>query len=342
MSRIFTRKQSKSSVIPPETPGTSRGLIRRRSEEEESENKRGRTNCDNPDSLKFIFTKEGKTRGGAYSITPSQVNNSDLSIESDSESDIDFYSPEAKPPPTKTKKSPTMPGNENEKPTTVKADVNDDELTEKLMRVMVSDKVLNVWIQKLSDTIDKKITEKMTPIKADIDQMKAENTETNTAVKKFEEKLDMLEQRDRRNNLIFSGIPNSDNPKNAVTKMIKEKINQTFNGDEIDYAFHMARTRQVRQSDPIKVVFKSAITRDEIYKKRVQLATTTLFINEDLTPRKAQQHYQIRQDIKNKEGARTWTVDGKIFVKLPAKDKAVKIITDEDFTRMRELLTSLQ
>ena len=330
MSDFSSSTKSKSKAIPSEKPGTSRGLIRRRSEEEESENKRGRTTSDNPDSLKFIFTKEGRTRGGAYSIARSQVSNSDLSTGSETESEIDFFSPEAKPPTTKPQ-TLTMP-----------ADINDDELTEKLERVMVSDKVLNVWIQKLSDTIDKKITEKMNPIKADIDQMKVENTETNTAVKKFEEKLDILEQRDRRNNLIFSGIPNSDNPKNAIVKVIKEKIQQSFNVDEIDYAFHMTRTRQVRQSDPIKVVFKSATARDAIYKKRVQLATTTIFINEDLTPRKAQQFYQIRQDIKNKVGARTWTVDGKIFVKLPANEKAEKLATDEDLVRMRDLLSRPQ
>ena len=75
----------------------------------------------------------------------------------------------------------------------------------------------------------------------------------------------------------------------------------------------------------IKVAFYKQRLHDEIYSNWLKLKGTNVFIEEDLTPKKASLAYEARKYAKNTTNASTWTMEGTVFLKdnTDAKPRAI-------------------
>ena len=124
-----------------------------------------------------------------------------------------------------------------------------------------------------------------------------------------------LEQYTRKFNLVIHGIPErqeEDNIENVISLGNILKVNLT-SGD-ID---SKTKTR------PITVRFSNYNAKSQLYKARINLRNVNLhdlgaekiFINENLTARRAGLFREARKVIKKYHNGITWTVDRKIFLK---------------------------
>ena len=211
---------------------------------------------------------------------------------------------------------------------------NDDEMTAKLMSALLSEQVSNHYKQMFEGVCDKKIKEKLVPINNDIAQIRKDDTARDEKIQRLELKIDTMEQEKKCANLIISGLENSDNPMTAATNFLKNKMQIDVNTGDIKNAFKFGKPND-QNKPPIKVVFASLAKRNEVYRKRITLKNTNVYVNEDLTPMRSELLYLTRQFLKTKPGARTWSIEGKIFAKLSETGKPLRISDEDDLLRMR-------
>jgi hypothetical protein len=119
-------------------------------------------------------------------------------------------------------------------------------------------------------------------------------------------------------------MPVTPNPKQTCVHTLKDKLKIKLEVSDVKYATQIGGVDQ----SLIKMVFKHASTRNEIYKARSKLKGSNIWITEDLTPRRAQLAYKARQAVKRGEAQLTWTNEGKIFVKKNSSDRPI-IVNDE-------------
>ena len=179
--------------------------------------------------------------------------------------------------------------------------------------------------------------------KQEITQLRSENTE-------LRNELDDLQQYSRRNAIRISGIPEPANEKpQDVQKVVKKLIADDMKVDINDFDF--CRMHRVGKAKPVSAQHPEGLPRQIIVKftrysarRKVMKARKTLkdltdrphriYVNEDLTRKRAQLARLARTAKNNKKIKDTWVFDGKIFIKL--QDDSVNVVTTE--TKLRELV----
>lgn len=155
-----------------------------------------------------------------------------------------------------------------------------------------------------------------------------------TSVTKSCEKINDLEQYQRRNNLRISGLLDNptENEENTITK-ICEKLNEHIPDLELE-ASHIDIAHRLGNFEPgnhrvviVRFIFRT--TRNKILANRACLKGTDIYVNEDLTKLNVNVLSSIRHKRKD-EVEFAYTREGKIFVKLKDKSK-VKLVKYEHF-----------
>ena len=147
-----------------------------------------------------------------------------------------------------------------------------------------------------------------------------------------------LEQYIRKFNLVIHGIPErqeEDNVENVISLGNIVKVNLT-SGD-IDIV-HRLNTKSKTKTRPIIVRFSNYKAKSQLYKARINLRNVTLhdleaekiFINENVTARREGLFREARKVIKKYHNGKTWTADGKTFLKTDLTAKVLKIDSYED------------
>ena len=174
------------------------------------------------------------------------------------------------------------------------------------------------------------------------DELKAKDTIIKCLqqkVESMEEQCDQLEQYSRRPNLRLSGVPETGEGEDTTAKVmavVNGKLGLTPSlqphhiershraGKRLDDGYR-GRTR----SRPIIIRFVSERTRDAVYRARTALkehnhqhCDDQLYINDDLTTRRAKMAYDTRTMKKDKKIMDCWTSYGKVLI----KDLASKVI----------------
>ena len=149
---------------------------------------------------------------------------------------------------------------------------------------------------------------------------------------------DDLEQYTRKFNLVIHGIPEreeEDNVQNVISLGNILKVNLTRGDIDIVHRLH---TKNKTKTRPIIVRFSNYNAKSQLYKARINLRNATLhdlgaekiFINENLTAWRARLFREARNVMKKFHNGKTWTVDGKIFLKTDLTAKVLKIDSYED------------
>ena len=150
----------------------------------------------------------------------------------------------------------------------------------------------------------------------------------------LEERLDVLEaeadkreQYSRRPNLRFQGIPEteSETTNELVLQTVNEKMGMQLTVAHLERS-HRLGPKKDENGRPRKraiiVRFRSEATRDEVFKARAQLKRhnsidkdKAIFINEDLTTKRASLAYKTRLLKREKTIADCWTYSGRVLIK---------------------------
>ena len=103
----------------------------------------------------------------------------------------------------------------------------------------------------------------------------------------FEDKLDDLEGRSRRNNLIFNGIGQADDEtQEQCENTLRETISKKLNIDTTDISFdRVHRLRSKVKPNPVIARFTFYKDSRRVLGARSKLRGSNIYINEDFTPR---------------------------------------------------------
>ena len=173
------------------------------------------------------------------------------------------------------------------------------------------------------------------------EQVKASKKELEDMEQRLDEveaKHNDLEQYTRKFNLVIHGIPEREEEDNIenVIKLGKLLEVNLYSGD-IDIV-HRMKTKSKDKPRPIIARFSNYNAKSKLYKARLNLRNVDLqdlgaekiFINENLTAWRAELFKEARKVKKKYNNGKTWTVDGKIFLKTDLTAKVLKIDSYED------------
>ena len=227
--------------------------------------------------------------------------------------------------------------------------MNPDDFTRALLLCLKQDEVLDVFAQKIGEVIKGEVI----PLYATFDNLKREmasgaavadlQTTVNALREEIREKdakiltleekvaemestMDDLEQYTRRNSLRLVGVPETEGE--DTTEVTLNVLNESLllspplTSQELDRLHRVGPRdeRDPRKSRPILIKFATYRSRHRVYSRRKALFTREehapkLFLNEDLTKRRAQLLAKTRALKKSKKLSGAWTADGKILIK---------------------------
>ena len=169
-------------------------------------------------------------------------------------------------------------------------------------------------------------------------ESKKEVEELDERLNDIEAKHDDLEQYTRKFNLVIHGIPEQEEEDNVANVVTLGKILQVnLTPGDIDIV-HRMNTKSKDKPRPIIARFSNYNAKSKLYKARFNLRKADLkvvgaekvFINENLTAWRAELFKEARKLKKKYRNGKTWTIDGKIFLKTDITAKVVRIDSHED------------
>ena len=193
-----------------------------------------------------------------------------------------------------------------------------------------------VFVQKLRQVINPKpLTNKLDTLTKQISQLNERLEKKDKYIAALEARLsscetdlDQLEQYSRRTNLRFFGIPESETGENTNGKLlsiVNESMGVTPPIVSADVVTSHRLGRRVPGADiqtrprPVIVKFATAHVRDVVIRARRRLRESgdgpTVYVNEDLTRRRAALAKKTRQLKKSRKINDCWTFNGKVVVK---------------------------
>ena len=184
-----------------------------------------------------------------------------------------------------------------------------DEINRQLLRDIIV-APLTDEIQALKTTIDEKDDE-ITGLREQLAVMKDQLAEV-------EQKNDDLEQYTRRNSLRISGLPEEPN-ENCYGKALSLanstlKLDPPLSLSDIDRTHRVGRPRP-GQSRGLLVKFATYQQRHRVMRARHVLKNTAVFINEDLTSKRATLLWKARSAKREGRIKDAWSSDGRINIR---------------------------
>ena len=153
-------------------------------------------------------------------------------------------------------------------------------------------------------------------------------------VELLQSECDNLQQYSRRCNLRFYGIPETGEGEDTTLKvleLINAKMAVTPTPQSLKRTLLLAIGSANKATLGLAQSFNKITLRNDVIRARRRLRNTTdqhqVFVNEDLTQRRAALAAATRQLKRNKAIADCWTYNGKIVIKTLAN--AIKIISTQ-------------
>ncbi|XP_078343631.1 uncharacterized protein LOC144629287 [Oculina patagonica] len=161
-------------------------------------------------------------------------------------------------------------------------------------------------------------------------------------VAELEAKYDDIEQYSRKFNLEIHGIPEQEDEDILNTVLdLAEVLKVELQEEDIDICHRLYKGAD--KARPIIVKFSNYTSKYEMYSARLGLRNLDLapkfgaekiFINENLTKRRAALYSKVRKKIKNLPQGKSWTTDGKIFAKPTATGRRIRINSEDDLIKI--------
>ena len=174
-----------------------------------------------------------------------------------------------------------------------------------------------------------------------IEALEAREKIADKTIHDLEEKYDDIEQYSRKFNLEIHGIP--ERKEEDITQIIldlAEAIDADVREEDIDICHRVYKAEG--KARPIIVKFTNYDSKYEMYSKRLRLrkvdnrekfGVERVFINENLTSRRALLYSKVRKKVKDNSVWNTWTMDGKIFLRKSPTGRPIRIKTEDDINK---------
>ena len=155
---------------------------------------------------------------------------------------------------------------------------------------------------------------------------------------KFDKRLDDIEQREKSSNLIVTGVPNGQNVLHKAIELLREKVGVVLSRSDTKYAVRLGEDNRSSNTTPdkrpVRFAFKEVETKNRIYKCRTELKSTSIWMAEDLTPRRSNLAFKAREVVRKGKATKTWTFDGNIFIKTSRNGRPQKITEFSDLPQI--------
>jgi hypothetical protein len=145
---------------------------------------------------------------------------------------------------------------------------------------------------KFSTKCDEKISAATEKLSIQLDDI---GKTTCSQIEQMDAQVRSLEQEKHNKNLLVRGFAPGKNAKLSCIKVLNAKLSTKLTTSDFKYALSIGK----QGNDMIKLAFVSTVTRDSIYTKNSKLKGSSIFIFEDLTPRRAALYYKARQAVKH-------------------------------------------
>ena len=174
-----------------------------------------------------------------------------------------------------------------------------------------------------------------------IEAMEAREKIADKTIHDLEEKYDDIEQYSRKFNLEIHGIP--ERKEEDITQIIfdlADTIDADVREEDIDICHCLYKAEG--KARPIIVKFTNYDSKYEMYSKRLRLrkvdnrekfGVERVFINENLTSRRALLYSKVRKKVKDNSAWNTWTMDGKIFLRKSPTGRPIRIKAEDDINK---------
>ena len=166
-------------------------------------------------------------------------------------------------------------------------------------------------------------------------------------------RIDGLEAYNRRENLIICGLPvsnaaeaataggdssgsaeNAAGTEKTVLALCQQKLKVNIGASDISVTHRLKKTGTAPGPAPVIVRFTNRKARDAVYAARFALKNHpgNVFINEDLTSRRAHLFAEARKLVKRERIASSWTANGDVFIRISnapsCKPKKIQSLED--------------
>ncbi|XP_044749735.1 uncharacterized protein LOC123310334 [Coccinella septempunctata] len=183
----------------------------------------------------------------------------------------------------------------------------------------------------------------------DMERITRENMQLKSTVKDLQERMEVLEQQSRVNNLEICGVPEKANENvSHIISRVAEVIGCPINSSDVD-SFYRVPTFDISRPKPIVVKFTSKQKRDDFLgasktKRRQSLQpnkglkieniSDNLYINEHLTPKNKKLLKKTKEVTRSKNYKFAWTRNGFIFVRKDDRSRVVRVSSEEDLSKI--------
>ena len=174
-----------------------------------------------------------------------------------------------------------------------------------------------------------------------IEALEAREKVADKTIHDLEEKYDDIEQYSRKFNLEIHGIPERKEEDIAqIILDLAEAIDADVREEDIDICHRLYKAEG--KARPIIVKFTNYDSKYEMYSKRLRLrkvdnrekfGVERVFINENLTSRRALLYSKVRKKVKDNSVWNTWTMDGKIFLRKSPTGRPIRIKAEDDINK---------
>jgi hypothetical protein len=182
-------------------------------------------------------------------------------------------------------------------------------------------------------------------LKSECEGLKLKNEELSRDLWDTRQELCDLQQYSRINNIEITGIPVTDNEDiYLIMDSMAKALNLTYSRTDISIAHRIPKTKNAKHPSII-VCFISRTTRDAWLSAGRSLRLTTkkvnaalqegdVFINEHLTPQNKYLLSYGKKFARMKNLDRAWFRNGKMWIKLHANDRPIRVWSPEDIDQV--------
>ncbi|CAB3236823.1 unnamed protein product [Arctia plantaginis] len=183
---------------------------------------------------------------------------------------------------------------------------------------------MSAQTREITEAVTKKVSES---INEKLTALVEENNNLKTEVKTLQDKIKLMEDHKRKNNIIFFGMQeeqNNKSPIDSITKLLEKYMNIHINPQEINNVYRLG-AKQDNKPRPILVTFTTNWRKNEILKNKKKL-DHEIYIKEDLSKEILEKRKELLPQLQEEraKGKICYFVKDKIVIKESKDDKRDK------------------
>ena len=192
----------------------------------------------------------------------------------------------------------------------------------------VTEAIMETVTQKVYESVDLDLQAKLAKMK----KLEEDICALQKQITKATSDIQDLDLYSRRNCLRINGLPESpsENTDDLVLQLTREKLGVQLSPSDIDRSHRLPKSTSSEGPKPLIVKFSRYNARDQVYRARIKLRGTNIFINENLTKNRQILFNKVRESSKVKKA---WTNDGRITA-ITVDNKKVKIANEHDIEKL--------